>query len=995
MKKITILIYLLFLTGCGASVDQRYQEVPAPETPPPSETTPPSIQLSTTGLSFASGSCGTNPASQTFEITNAGDGTLAWSASNLPSWLLLSPLQGTAPTTVTAQIDTQNLACGQTLSQTINIDAPGASNTPAALMVTLSIPNPPSPPIPAIITDKLKVSFTASSCGGIATSTSPTFTISSDGNGSFNWSGAATQSWIQFAPLSGTDGSTVTVSNIDTAALPCGTTSSGTITVSSAEAGNSPQSVAVEVTVPSAATINPSNSSLGIFATSCKTNPDPQQFTIENNGETTLGWSAAVTYGGATGWLSLDLTSGTVAANTTSADITVTVDASTLSCGQGYSATITLMAISGGSAVSPVASKTIHVGFSHARSWEYQNPQPAGSRLGGVVFSEPGIAWAVGDAGMILRSVDDGNSWFPVASGTSTNLNAVAFANNLEGWIVGDSGLILSTSDGGAIWSAEASQVSRTLYSLSVIDAANVWAVGDNRTILYRNPTSTLTPHPWINKSLGGTDQFKRIVMNDATHGWIASNNNNVSPVIPALLWTSDSWQTVQTVSIPSGVGALSSIFFLPMTSPTSSIDGWAVGDADTGTGNGTILSIHSDDLLSPGAVTKQNSGVLTDLSDIYFSDLNSGWAVGKDGTILSTSNGGITWNPTTYASAPLQRLEALAFNSGVGVTVGRGGVLVAKGSGGTAPWVTISGGPRYNLNAIAFAPDGVNGWAVGETNTILNTSNGGISWGMAPGTYAGSFNGVSAITSSDVWAVTSGKQIYHYNGSVWSLNTTLVGVGILKGVYFPDATYGWAVGNIDTNEVYYYNGSSWTSQGFCSTSTTMNSVYFIDGATPPTDSEGWVVGTGGIVGHTTNGGSTWTCKVVGNNAFTWNSVYFIDALNGWVVGNSGKIYHTSNGGVTWLPQTSHTGAALNGIRFSDANTGWAVGSGGAVIFTIDGGATWTNQMSGTAQDLKGIAFFKNINNVVTDIWAVGSKSVLSGDPPLGGAIIHTITGGN
>ncbi|TAK08056.1 MAG: hypothetical protein EPO39_05250, partial [Candidatus Manganitrophaceae bacterium] len=410
MKKIVLLICLIYLTGCGGDGDPRYQQVPSTQTPPPPQPMPPVIQLNTTGLSFASTSCGSNPASQTVEIANGGEGTLTWTAANLPSWLMLTPPSGTAPITVTAQIDTNGLSCGQTLSQTINIEASGASNTPMALIVTLSIPSPPPPPppVPAIVTDKLKVSFTAATCGGTATSGSPSFTISSDGNGSFSWSGATAQSWIQFAPPNGTDGATVTVADIDTSNLPCGTTSSGTITITSAEAGNSPQSVTVEVIVPSAATINPSTASLGFFAPSCKVSPDPQQFMIQNDGETPLGWSAAVTYNGASGWLSLDISSGIVAAQGTSGNITVTVDASTLACGQGYSATLTLTAISGGSTASPIAPKPIHVGFSHSRSWEHQNPQPVGSRLGGVSFSEPGIAWAVGNAGMILRSVDDG-----------------------------------------------------------------------------------------------------------------------------------------------------------------------------------------------------------------------------------------------------------------------------------------------------------------------------------------------------------------------------------------------------------------------------------------------------------------------------------------------------------------------------------------------------------------------------------------------------------
>ncbi|MDC4223628.1 MAG: hypothetical protein MPW15_05205 [Candidatus Manganitrophus sp.] len=85
MKKLTLLICLIYLTGCNDGSGQKDWIFPSP--------TPfsPFIQLSTAELAFTGVGCGSNPASQTFEITNAGKGTFTWSTSNVPSWLMLTP----------------------------------------------------------------------------------------------------------------------------------------------------------------------------------------------------------------------------------------------------------------------------------------------------------------------------------------------------------------------------------------------------------------------------------------------------------------------------------------------------------------------------------------------------------------------------------------------------------------------------------------------------------------------------------------------------------------------------------------------------------------------------------------------------------------------------------------------------------------------------------------------------------------------------------------
>jgi len=54
-----------------------------------------------------------------------------------------------------------------------------------------------------------------------------------------------------------------------------------------------------------------------------------------------------------------------------------------------------------------------------------------------------------------------------------------------------------------------------------------------------------------------------------------------------------------------------------------------------------------------PGAWTRQRSGSLAWLHSVFFVDQNRGWAVGSRGTLLSTNDGGRSWqksNPTEDA---------------------------------------------------------------------------------------------------------------------------------------------------------------------------------------------------------------------------------------------------------------------------------------------------------------------------------------------------------
>jgi hypothetical protein len=121
----------------------------------------PAIEASPTSLSFAATQSGANPATQTLSISNKGGGTLSWTASDIATWLTLSPASGTDNGLVTVRVVTGTTAAG-TYNDSITLRATGVSSVtvPVTLTVTTT-PVPPPPPLPAAPPSPGGLHFTA------------------------------------------------------------------------------------------------------------------------------------------------------------------------------------------------------------------------------------------------------------------------------------------------------------------------------------------------------------------------------------------------------------------------------------------------------------------------------------------------------------------------------------------------------------------------------------------------------------------------------------------------------------------------------------------------------------------------------------------------------------------------------------------------------------------------------------------------------------------
>jgi len=290
--------------------------------------------------------------------------------------------------------------------------------------------------------------------------------------------------------------------------------------------------------------------------------------------------------------------------------------------------------------------------------------------LHSVFFIDDQTGWIVGDSGVILKSDDGGVSWIQQSTPTYKNYSCVHFIDNMNGWTVCFGGVMIKTQDGGMNWQIIGSgenyalqtvqffdenlgwaagfpeillrsedgginwdtiqqNVAGTIMSLAFSDAQNGWYVTAGGKI-YHSEDSGLN---WAEQtSCSGNMLYDLCFINDST-GWIAANYDPFAGNYRNILYSSNGgsvWNCVEVTISGMVYPGFHSVDFV------NDIKGWAVGE------NGNI--IHSND----GGIswTWQNSGVTEWLTSVDFINEYYGWAVGLNGTILRTIDGGITWNP-------------------------------------------------------------------------------------------------------------------------------------------------------------------------------------------------------------------------------------------------------------------------------------------------------------------------------------------------------------
>lgn len=304
------------------------------------------------------------------------------------------------------------------------------------------------------------------------------------------------------------------------------------------------------------------------------------------------------------------------------------------------------------------------------------------------------------------------------------------------------------------------------------------------------------------------------------------------------------------------------------------------------------IVTACAASALSAQGWTQLSPGTGKSLRGIFSASASMTIAVGDDGLVIGTTDGGVTWSSGTAATTEdLNKVFVMNSFAPVIAAVGDNGTMRYSTNVGIS-WNAWNGGTNENLYDI-FVHDptaGTTMTVVGESGVILFSNNGGNTWVFR----------LSPVPKR------------------------------LNGVFFTDLLNGFIVGDGGVILSTTNGGAAW-AQVTSGTSTDLNHVFFSNANT------GFIAGDGGLLMNTTDAGQSWS-TVTTPTTRNLNRLFFGSANNGWAVGERGTIIYTSDGGSTWSTQASGVTEHLNSVFFTDPTTGMVVGDNGTVLKTTNGG---------------------------------------------------------
>ena len=261
--------------------------------------------------------------------------------------------------------------------------------------------------------------------------------------------------------------------------------------------------------------------------------------------------------------------------------------------------------------------------------------------------------------------------------------------------------------------------------------------------------------------------------------------------------------------------------------------------------------------------------------------------------------------------------------DSMIGYAISRRVIFRTEDSGIT--W-TAKFESEHDLHDLKFF-DQAHGWAVGDSGTILSTSDSGATWQQVPIVTAKNLRSVFTVDFDTSWAVGDSGTIIKRADSTWALQPSQTKAD-LYAVHFVDKAHG-AIGGNGTYLI-YQNG-------------------------------------------------VWSKGAIAENI---RSVYGIDPNTFFFAGTKGSIvqYHIFVQCVQIVPyppffdttfdtlvfDSTYTTKTINSIYFLNPNVGYAVGDSGASFVTYDNGTSWAS-MTEFPHSATSVNFFSLAGHAVTD----------------------------
>ncbi|MEL7498497.1 MAG: hypothetical protein AAFN77_12870 [Planctomycetota bacterium] len=370
------------------------------------------------------------------------------------------------------------------------------------------------------------------------------------------------------------------------------------------------------------------------------------------------------------------------------------------------------------------------------------------------------------------------------------------------------------------------------------------------------------------------------------------------------------------------------------------------------------ILGLPSESLNAQQAIVQESLPNSwkddAELTDIQFLNERVGWAVGAQGTVLRTENGGSTWKEISHVERFQQ--DSVSLEDKIrNLQAGRR----TKTSG-----LTIDGDRnqplRCRFESIHFVDEN-HGWIAGGYSVpyldrsravILKTDNGGKTWTSVEGLMIPRIRKIHFESRKRGWAVgdkgslfSSGYFTTNDGGQSWSVNNQMSSEGWITGANTKqrrcviDSSGRLGVVREGKLEVSVLIGLD--------DEPVFRDLLMLD------DQNGVAVGERGTVVRTTNSGRSWQAFDLKSAAPVLSQLNLSSVVLGgsklWFVGDPGSFLVSLDltTGKTNIHATNVT-TRLNRIHFFNEQVGFVVGEFGVILKTENGGESWAQQRGST-----------------------------------------------
>lgn len=288
-------------------------------------------------------------------------------------------------------------------------------------------------------------------------------------------------------------------------------------------------------------------------------------------------------------------------------------------------------------------------------------------------------------------------------------------------------------------------------FGIGFVSSDEGWAVGNEGDVLRTiNGTAGTPTAEFIN--CGSSGRLQDVVAYTSDRIWVSGRDtaNGGSSVF----YTADggkTWSVQANTSTKYSGRSLYSLDRLNMLSfivEGSNIYGWTAGGLSDNssvilkTTNGTSWEESYHSSIPPG-------GTINQFFSIAFADKNNGMAVGYNGAILATTNGGTTW--TSQESGTTKTLYEVRMSSLTeAVVAGDGGIVLRTTNGGTT-WTALTTGVTTALYGLEVRGSKI--WVGGDGGKIYYSSNNGSTWTEQTSNTNQAVNAISMITDTYGWA--------------------------------------------------------------------------------------------------------------------------------------------------------------------------------------------------------------------------------------------------